>query len=132
MTTYAQIPVARFDYLLGVLNQSPTPPSLLIKKLPGMGVLHMVKTAYPDAEQITVNTLETGTMPEQMLRQALKQQMSKMIILDIDAPECKIEHELCCALRDFMDNGNRLMIVSSGDVTVNDTVLSRMLPTAVI
>lgn len=133
MTTYAQIPVSQFAYLLGELNKSTKPPSFLIKKKPGMGVLHMIREAYPDAGVITLNTVEEGTMPEKMLRQALTQDHAeKMMIVDIDAPEAKIEHELVCAMRSYMDNGNRLIIVSSGDVTVSEVIISRVLPTAVV
>ena len=131
MPTYAQIPVSRFAYLLGELNKSTKPPSFLIKKLPGIGVLHMVRTAYPDAGVITLNTLETGTMPEKMLRQALTQNPEKVLIVDVDTDVATVEHELSCAMRDFIDNGNRLIIVSSGEVIVPDIVINRVLATAV-
>ena len=132
MTTYAQIRVSQFAYLLGELNKSPRPPSFLIKKKPGMGVLHTIREEYPDAGVITLNTLETGTIPEKMLRQALTQNPEKILIVDVDTDEATVEHELSCAMRTFMDNGNRLIIVSSGEVTVPDIVINRVLATAVI
>jgi len=132
MTKYAQIPIARFEYLLGKLNESKTPPSFLIKKQPGTGVLSIIKAAYPDAGVITLNTLETGSMPEKMLRQALADKSENILIVDVDTDEAAVEHDLSCAMRAFIDNGNRLFLVSSGTITVPKIVIDRVLPTAVV
>jgi hypothetical protein len=136
MTTYAQIPVSRFENMLRVLNQSMMPPSFVIKKLPGMGVLSTIRTVYPDAGVVTTNHLETDSMSEKFLIDSMTLQSEKLLIVDLDigglmSESVTIGPKLALAMRDYIVRGNRLIVVSSSNVIIPETLINHVLATNV-
>lgn len=110
-------------------NQATQPPSFIITKKPGIGVITTLKEMFPDAETLVIDheMAKTDLSGDGIILQLLIRNVEKMIVLDIDAPECVISAAVGIALKSHIDDGGRLMIATSGRLTIESEALkSRM------